>query len=195
MLLMVILPLVKAQEVYVGSYEVGMNEEFLVPVYVKAPKEIVGVLVTLKFDPNVVSVLNVSLNKSYECKQGCIWFKDVSSDSVRFVIIDKNGLNFEGGIVDVKFKAVGLGESELKISASMSSPNELIKPNVSGGYVKIQTSKVKITTVVTTQVVTTQSTQTTVTTKTVTTKPTGGFEFVFCVVSAVVAFLIVRRYR
>ena len=71
LLLFLLITTISAENIYVTSYIVEKNETITIPVYVNVSENIVGLDITLKFDPNVVVVQDVKLNGSYQCKAGC----------------------------------------------------------------------------------------------------------------------------
>lgn len=127
--LIILLYTSQAENVYIKSYTVDKNETFIVPIYVSNVSNIVGVEVTLRFNPNVIQAVNVKVNDSYQCRFGCFSFPPNINNSrgfVRIAFIDTNGIRVNNSpIVDVIFKAVGNpGDStEIVLTANMSDSN------------------------------------------------------------------------
>jgi hypothetical protein len=170
--------LVKADVIYIQNYTAVKNETLVVPIYANVSKNIEGLDVLLKFDPHIVEVRDVKLNRSYQCQSGCFWFKNVGSNFVKVVIVNTNGIKAENiPVVDIVFRVIGNpGETtELKLHANESDFNyTVIKPITYNGYLKVTgQSEVETTTPYTATATTTfASTTISITTTTVTTVKT-----------------------
>ncbi|MEM3505017.1 MAG: cohesin domain-containing protein [Archaeoglobaceae archaeon] len=125
---------VTAQEVYLSYREVNLGEVFSVQVYANA-KNATGLNFTVEFDPEIISLIDVKLNSSFNCTKDCFWFKNNGSNFVKVVIV---GSNFIGPLVDLVFEAKNVGSTELKISAGMSDENfSFFVPKVTGSRVLV----------------------------------------------------------
>ena len=135
---------VTAQEVYLSHREVNLGEVFSVQVYANA-KNATGLNFTVEFDPEIISLIDVKLNSSFNCTKDCFWFKNNGSNFIKVVIV---GSNFIGPLVDLVFEAKNVGSTELKISAGMSDENfSFFVPKVTGSRVLVVEKRIKENTV------------------------------------------------
>jgi len=99
--------------------------------------------ITLEYNRSIISAQNVELNGSFNCGAGCFFFHNIMDGAVRVIIIDTNMLNIENtAIVDIVFKALRAGSTELKLRAELAKPSNgkfiTIKSDVINGFVNVK---------------------------------------------------------
>ena len=99
------------------------NGTYNVPVMLAHVKNVMVANVTIEFDPNIIEVVSVKANESFADSNV---FYTVENDTVKFVLINTNGITTDKpkGIVDLIVKTLKVGHTPLKITyAELSDEN------------------------------------------------------------------------
>ncbi len=143
-----------AQLIYVKNYEVDEGSVFTVTIYASDISNVAGIDITLEYDHTLISAQKVSLNGSFSCGSGCFFFHNIMDGAVRIAIIDTNMINLEDcAVVDVEFKALRAGSTELRLHAELAKPSdgvfEAVESDVANGFVKVKPTGEQVTETVT----------------------------------------------